>query len=350
MLKIIFLYTSVNGFLISTFKALLETGKVKSITLIYKQNNATDGNNFKIEFNSLISLIPRHTISDSDIFNLLIHQKPEIVYVPGWMDKGYIKAVSKYKKNNTATKIVCGIDDQWRYTLRQYFGKIYFKFFYRKIFDFMWVSGKPQYHYAQRFGYEDRYIISNLLSADTSLFNYVSRVSRRFVFLGRFVPVKGIELLIQAYLGLPDLIKESWKLVLIGDGSLREKIEKYKSRQIQVLPYMQDFELKNELDFGGIACVPSIRDQWGVVIHEFALLGYPLIVSSTCGAASEFLINGYNGFIFEAENVISLRKALLKIALMTNEELNTFSVNSRSLGLRITPLQSAYSLLSVHDS
>ena len=103
----------------------------------------------------------------------------------------------------------------------------------------MWVSGKPQYHFAQRFGYKHERIISNLLSADHGVFDKKSTLTKRFVFVGRFDPVKGLDQLIEAYLLLPNNIQEQWPLYLIGEGELRAYIDQNKNNNIIVKPFLQ---------------------------------------------------------------------------------------------------------------
>lgn len=347
MINVFYLYTSVNGFVISTLKALYETGRVKDIYLIYREKETTDGNRYRVEGAPWLKLIPRHTLNDDSILELLKRVRPEIIYVSGWVDKGYLRAISRYQNAEKKVCVVCGIDDQWRGTLRQILGKIYFRMFYRKMFDYMWVSGKPQYHYAQRFGYKHEQIISNLLAADSSVFDRRAELSRRFVFVGRFTPVTGVELLLKAYEALPQSIQMEWPLVLIGDGSLRKKIEEEASSCVSIKPYLQPEDLREELMRGGVACVPSYVNQWGVVIHELALLGYPLVISSSCGAATEFLISGFNGYLFRSHDAVSLKNSMLAIATLSEAERSAFAERSRELGQRITPKHAAYSLLSV---
>ena len=170
----------------------------------------------------------------------------------------------------------------------------------------MWVSGKPQYHYAQRMGYEQENIISNLYSADTRIFKKAVNISRRFVFIGRFDPVKGLSVLLDAYYRLQEEIKAEWPLVLIGGGELSEEIEKRKSKYVIVKPFMQPAELIDELTQGGVACITSHSENWGVAIHELAIWSFPLILSSACGAATESLITDYNGYLFKKGNAQSL--------------------------------------------
>jgi glycosyltransferase involved in cell wall biosynthesis len=329
------------------FKELISLGLSLTIDVVYWDKRHINSNLLKLTETDGIRLHPRSSLNVAALLGLLRSRKPDILFVSGWMDKGYISAARKYKKENPKTRAVCGIDDQWKNTLRQKIGRIYFSIFYRKLFDFIWVSGKPQYHFAQRMGYAHENIISNLYSADTRIFKKALKYSKRFVFVGRFDPVKGLLNLLDAYHSLPERIKAEWPLVLIGDGELKEAIEKRESKYVVVKPFMQPDELMEELMQGGVACITSHSEQWGVAIHEMAILGFPLILSSACGAATEFLITGYNGYLFKKSNTQSLHNALLKISTLSAEELEAFSLRSHRLGQRITPEHTAYSLLSV---
>ena len=93
--------------------------------------------------------------------------------------------------------------------------------------------------------------------------------------------------------------------------------------------------------------MPSRREPWGVVIHEFAAAGLPLICSDACGAAQTFLIHGLNGFRFESGNVDSLANQMLKIVGSADEVLYKMSEQSHELAQRITPTTSATNLISI---
>ena len=113
-----------------------------------------------------------------------------------------------------------------------------------------------------------------------------------------------------------------------------------------VKPFLQPAALQSELQKGGVGCLTSHKDQWGVVIHEFALMGFPLLLSSGCGAATEFLIPGHNGFMFKSGDKNSLYQALINFTELSLDELQRFSEASTKLGERINPEISASSLLS----
>jgi len=346
-IKIVFLYSTIGHYFTGMLKEIKKSNYDTDIDIVYWNKNDINSNKYEVKDLAGINFIPRSKMTNKMLLDLLVESNPDILYISGWQDKGYVDTLKKYRKTKNKSITVCGIDDQWHGTLRQRFGKIYFSLFYRKLYDFMWVAGKPQYHYAQRFGYGPERIVSNIYSADTVAFNNTVDTSKRFIFVGRFVPVKGLDILFSAYESLHEEVKREWPLVLIGDGGLREQINQHKSKYIEIKPYMQIEELRAELQKGGVACIPSRKDQWGLPIHEMAMLGYPLVLSSACGASSEFLISAYNGYLFRSGNKDSLHQALSKITQLTTGELELFSKRSRFLANRITSELAANSFLSI---
>jgi glycosyltransferase involved in cell wall biosynthesis len=345
------LYAEVGSFIVGFLNVIAkQTGKPIHIIEWDEKNNPTKYISTKyIASNSeLLEFYPRSKFDKFLILNWLKERSPSIVLVSGWMDKDYLWACRKYKSLSSEVKIVALIDNQWLGTLRQYVGSLYFRFSYKKIFDYMWVSGKSQYSFAQNFGYSQDKILCNLLSADTAIFNEKSKFSKRFVFVGRFEKRKGIDLLIDSYNKLSKETQNEWPLILIGDSELNNKMANVDNSNISIIPFLQPNELKNELLKGGVGFLPSYKDQWGLVVHEFALLGYPLILSSGVGSASEFLIPGYNGFMFTKGSSDSLHKALVEITKLSLKDLEKFSERSVMLGERINSEISAASILSVH--
>ncbi len=342
----LFLCSEVVGYTVGMFNSLLEYEKGMEISVVYNDTKR----NSKYELDSKeerLKYYKRSVFSDSKLLVLVNERKPEIVFIAGWMDKGYIRVIKKYKKDNPDTNVICGIDDQWRQRIRQYIGTIYFKLFYRSVFDYMWISGKPQFHYAQRFGYDNHHIISNLYSANDAIFNTIVKPRKRLIFLGRFDPVKGILQLMDAYNRLPTETKKEWELVLIGDGEQKNDIMKRKSEYITILPFIQPTELMRVLKDGGVACMPSVFDQWCVSIHEMTKIGFPLLASSEAGATSEFLINGYNGYSFIANQEGALDMALARITKLSTDDLAIFGERSIELANRIRIQHVSASFLSV---
>lgn len=348
-ISIVFLWAEVGGYLEAVLKSLSSQNALHINVVHWDRRNSNTTQHVVDAINN-VSFYARSDTNDELIFNLLEMKKPEIIVVSGWMDSGYIRACKKYKKINTTVKIVAGIDDIWTGSLRQRLGQIYFRLFYRELFDFMWISGQPQFSFAQRFGYDIENIISNLYSADTEMFKMRAGTKKRFIFVGRFVKVKALDLLVQSYCKLSENVQKEWPLILIGEGDQKPMILEQKNHNIKVLPFLQPEELRQELLKGGVGCLPSHKDQWGVVLHEYALMGLPMLASSGCGATTEFLISGFNGFLFRKGDVDDMNRAMREFTSLTEADVGRLAANSIKLGHRITSEISAASLLSVYKS
>lgn len=348
--RLVFFYSRIPPYLITVINSLMKSGKIRSIDVVHWDHGNDNGNKYKPTPIDGLNYTGRSSIDDNGLYDLLESKHPHAVYVSGWMDKGYLNAIKRYRSRNS-TIVISGIDDQWQGNIRQILGSIYYQIAYRGLIDVMWVSGGPQRVYASHFGYKGMRVIPYLLSADVdSLSNVEFNDKKRFLFLGRFDPVKGLDLLIDAYKNLPSSIKEVWSLELIGDGVLRDNLLSASEHEnIKIHPYVQPKDLGGILSGGGVACFPSRHEQWGVAIHELAAAGYPLILSDACGAGSEFLINGYNGFSCRTGSAVSLSSKMLRIAEMSPTERCQFSTNSRILSKHITPDLSASALLSLID-
>jgi glycosyltransferase involved in cell wall biosynthesis len=349
-MKILFLYAEVMGYTISTFKALIDLGS--EVHVVYWDNKkitpyiAPDIKNLHMYKYSDLSL--------TALAELCFKLAPDIIFLSGWVDKNYMQVAKLLRSKNHI--VVLGLDGKWYNTIRQNIARIlggtgYFK----RYFSHVWVSGPYQFEYARKIGFKKDEIIFDLYSADVDLFenayfqnksNKSNHYPHSFLFVGRFEPVKGLDSLLCAW----QLLKQynhNWKLQLIGDGSLKDMLSSF--GDIDVMDFMQPEVLVNQIVTSGCFILPSIKEPWGVVLHEFAAAGLPLIASNEVGARSSFLINGLNGFLFHADDPQSLAAQMLKIINLTDGELSLMGDESHNLSHRITSRTSAANLVSILD-
>lgn len=293
----------------------------------------------------------RSEFNNQKLKEFVIQLKPDIVYVSGWMDQGYLMVVRLLRKKGLT--VVTGLDGFYRKTLKQIAATLFFPFVRTLFYSHIWVAGPYQYEFAKRLGFKNNEIIFNFYSADIHLFNEAYKSSltlkeenypHRFLFVGRFEHVKGIDVLIQAWENLKEHRKD-WKLSFIGNGSYSRKLKE--NSDILVLDFLQPEKLINEISSSGCFVLPSRFEPWGVVLHEFAAAGLPIICSDNCGASPFFIIPNFNGYIFNFTDIKTLEDSLLKIINTPDEELLVMSRNSHVMGQRITPEISAASFVSL---
>ena len=277
--------------------------------------------------------------------------QPDLIYMAGWGDKKYNHIAQTW---NRRVPVIIGMDNPWKGTFKQRLATIFASFYLKKRASYLWIPGYPQYELARKIGFRTNHILFDLYCADVDKWKRPGPVSRkRILFAGRMVPYKRPDWLAEAFIKLIQLHPElsDWELLMIGNGPLWDSLEsKYGSlKQVMLKSFVQPVELIGYYHESSIFCLPSFSEHWGVAVQEAAAAGLPLLLSDTCGAASAFLINGYNGFVFKSTDKDNFYQRLYGMMSLEMEELQVMGSRSESLARRITHDQWSGTLKSVLD-
>lgn len=273
----------------------------------------------------------------------------KLVFVSEVMNPWYWKLARAFHKADKSLPILLGSDAQWTGNLHNYIKKIFFNFTYNKVFTHVLSAGLWQVVYALKIGFKRNQILTPLYCANNQEYYRVDidakvcNYPRRFLYVGRLTEQKGIHQLIEAWKSIGD--KKGWKLTMIGNGDLEGFIQQ--QEDIELYPFMQQNEICKIMQHSGCAIVPSLYEPWGLVIHEAAAAGLPIIVSKNCGATNQFVKHGYSGFLVPEGNVDALRDRMKEIMNMSSQDLVIMSKNSRELSTSIIPDYVAAAYLSV---
>ncbi len=133
-----------------------------------------------------------------------------------------------------------------------------------------------------------------------------------FLYIGRLVPLKGIDLLLNAFAEFHQKFPKT-HLTLIGEGPEHQSL----------LAMVQKLGLKHNVTFKGyvpfnkilhsivqhdVLVLPTKIDVFGLVIAEAIVCGIPVICSSHAGAANDLVKE--NGIIVTPENTVEFVNAL----------------------------------------
>lgn len=161
---------------------------------------------------------------------------------------------------------------------------------------------------------EINYGASDLIIRDEYKINNSQKI---VLFMGRIVERKGVDILINAFLNIPN---EDLHLLICGDGpDLDTLMNKYCFREnITFTGQIQKKNISNFYSQSDIFVIPSYLhknsvEPWGLTVNEAQQFNLPIIATTAVGAAYD-LINSKNGIIIEQNNIKELEDALIRLS------------------------------------
>lgn len=140
---------------------------------------------------------------------------------------------------------------------------------------------------------------------------------RDFLIVARLVEKKNLAFAIQAYAAWKEQAVHPRKLRIIGYGELESSLKALAA----------DLDVADDVIFAGLAesgevctamrnslclILPSIEEQFGLVVTEALALGLPVAVSSNAGSVDELIDNGVNGWIVDPYRPAALVAAMAR--------------------------------------
>jgi len=228
----------------------------------------------------------------------------------------------------------------------------WFKRLLVRSFDSAFIAGRLSKEYFSAIGLGEDRIFTGYDAIDNEYFirtsdrareqaDFVRRrirlPERYFLNVGRMVTKKNLTTLVDAYARFLGGNEDGGhpRLVLVGSGELEETIRRHCVRRgLQVsdcrnLLYLIDDVPQGDVLFYGFRQVeelpvfyalaeafilPSIEEEWGLVVNEAMASGLPVLVSSRAGCCPDLVEHGVNGFAFDPDSAEELAGFMKRIA------------------------------------
>ncbi|MBC7881130.1 MAG: glycosyltransferase family 4 protein [Anaerolineae bacterium] len=115
-----------------------------------------------------------------------------------------------------------------------------------------------------------------------------SRLAIRFIYIGRLVGWKGLDLLLESFQEVVSKVEAS--LEIVGDGELRQQLENQVaemglSTKVRFLGWLSHEECAEKLSDADVFVLPSLLECGGAVVLEAMAMGLPVIASNWGGPA-----------------------------------------------------------------
>ena len=298
-MRILILYRELAGYTLECLNKLAANHEL--LVVHYPVNKEAP---FNFEFNTTIQIVSKTELTSTKI----IQFNPNFILCSGWSDAEYIDWVKTLNKPTALT-----FDTIWQSNLKFVVGSFYFRFKYKKLFRFAFIPGNSQSETSHKLGFSAENTLNGFYTCE-DVFRQNNKVltnSKELWCIARYIPTKTINFLCESFLSIPPNERSGWTLNIAGTGELfPTRIE---DDAIVHHGFIQPKELSVKLENATAFVLPSLYEPWGVVVHEMATLGKPLIISTAVGAKQDLLEEGINGYSFSPHSKYELKLQLLKI-------------------------------------
>jgi glycosyltransferase involved in cell wall biosynthesis len=264
---------------------------------------------------------------------------PDAVVMTSWNYCRAYRAVMKAVPAGVVRILI--MDNLWRAAPKQWLGRATHRLYVDPVADCAMVPSDRTEFYAHRLGFATENIIRGSLSADVDLFGSPPRSPeelasrRRFLYIGRLVAHKGADVLAAAYREYRSRTDDPWDLHVAGVGPLEHLLRAIPG--VTMHGFVQPPQVAELMRESSCFVLTSHIEPYGVVVHEAAAAGLPILCSDFTGAVPGMLQDGSNGWVVAAGKVPLWAEAMARMSELPPERLASMSAVSRAISTRLSP-------------
>jgi glycosyltransferase involved in cell wall biosynthesis len=331
-IRVVFCWTNISGYMAACWRALAARGEVDLRVMAYQA-----GSDSNTRFSEEIMHGIRCRLLDADerldpklIEDWVVDQEPDVIVTTGWWQKNLRRLASAPRLGGRA--FITGVDTPWRTPL-QYLNRFRVGGYMRRL-DRVVVAGERAWRHARNIGVPEHRIGRGQYGVDWSSLGVIAAARargnwpRRFLFAGRYVREKGVDVLMKGYAAYRDSVIDPWPLECCGMGPLAPVLAGREG--VTDSGFVQPAQMSQHWRKAGAFVIMSRFDPWPLALVEAAASGLPLIASEACGSTDEVLRRGSNGFGVPTGNSRALAAAMAALH-QRHAELPAWGNRSRAL-------------------
>lgn len=212
--------------------------------------------------------------------------------------------------------------------------------------DAVLVNGRSGARYVARLGVPSERIRIVPQTVDVAEFSAIPRKcspsqTRVLLYVGRLVERKGLLQLISALSRWADRHPlRAVELRLAGDGPLEQAIARTTTPPnltVRLLGNVRYEELPQHYGEADLFVLPTLADEWGLVVNEAMAAGIPVLGSRYSQAVEELVTDGENGWLFYPDDRDQIYTVLDHALGLDDARLRTMGEAARARALLVSP-------------
>jgi glycosyltransferase involved in cell wall biosynthesis len=332
------------GYLHASLRALVDEG---AEVLVYHRTVDSDA---PFDNGALTAGLPARGWQEppdaGELEQALVEFDPDAVLVCSWAIGSY-RTVARRLRGRTLR--IVGLSNQWLSRPKQWAGVAISPLVIRPAYDAALVPDERAAVFAGKLGFPAERLIWGMNTCDHPRFAAVAEQRgdvappEAFLFVGRLVPDKAIDVLAAGYARYRASVEEPWPLLVAGTGPEERHLRGQEG--VETLGFVQPSDLPKLFEQAGCFVLPSRFEPWGVVVHEATSAGLPVVCTRVCGASTRLVLDGHNGVVVTPDDPAALAAALRRIHGAGAAGRRAMGRASEQLALQYSPARWAQNLL-----
>jgi len=331
-MRITICWTDISGYMGACWRALAASPGVELFVIAFKSNAIAAFDQSVMQGVPCRLLDAKERQDQELITRELLAHSPEVLLVSGWLHPPYV-AMARDPRLASVRRVMT-MDTPWRADLRQRLARWRLRSYF-KLIDRVFVPGERSFQYARHLGFSTAQIRRGLYGCDFDRLSpiYDARLAagnwpRAFLYMGRYVDAKGLDILARAYASYRASVPDPWPLICHGSGPLAHLLRDQPG--IEDRGFVQPDAQPAVLQQAGAFVLASRYDPWPLVILEACASGLPVLCTNACGSSVELIRPHYNGWIVPPEDPDALAAGMLQIHVF-HDRLPDFGRAARDL-------------------
>lgn len=315
-MRVVICWTEIAGYTAACWRELAARAGVELAILAWNSSFSRSGTKFERQLTDglPVRLLEEHEQQDRPLVARLVTEKqPDLILIGGWAEAPYRDLVRLPAL--ARSRIVLAMDSPWNATLRQRLARLKIGRFIDRL-DAIFVPGARAAIFASRLRMPQPRIFRGMYGFDYRHFApaLAQRLSagpwpRSFLYMGRYVPQKGLDILTAGY----DRYRKSipadpWPLVCHGSGPAKGILQGRNG--VTVNDWVQPADQPGLLARHGAFILTSHSEPWGVAVAEAMASGLPAICSDRVGAVADLIRPDQNGLVIPSKDPAALAAAM----------------------------------------
>ncbi|MFN9368012.1 MAG: glycosyltransferase family 4 protein [Planctomycetia bacterium] len=301
-MRLTYCWTEPSGYLAACIAALARRPDVR-VSLFTWETHVSAPFSADVTSDARARVLARTERDDAAIVERLVAStEPDIVVFAGWAHPPYTRLATSSLLRGA--RFVMGADTPIRFDWRQRLAPLRIGGLLRRL-DGIVVPGERGYQLMRSWGVPGAKVTRLWYGIDYELFARAATARfakaawpRAFVYAGRYVDVKGIDVLLEAYRGYRRAVTDPWPLRTCGTGPRADLLADEEG--VSDLGFQQPEGLSDRFRDAGVFILPSRHEPWGQVIVEAAAAALPVVCTQACGAGADLVRDFHNGFLVPA--------------------------------------------------